>query len=305
MSDLVSIIMNCKDGEEYLLESLQSILDQTYKNWELIFVDNNSKDNSKNIFLDFKDSRFKYFYINKSVSLGMARQYAYEKCNGKFIAFLDTDDLWLATKLEKQILLFDNNEIGLVICNSMYFSHDKEKVFYNKKPHTGYVFYKLLENYFISLETIVCKKKYLDQISFKFNSEYSMISDYELCIRLSAVCNLEYYNEVLTKCRIHSDSESVKKKELIYCEKFNFLEKLSNESFEKKYKHFLYNKKKIFHKMEVAQIIDKLENGIEKIKVFKSMKKILIFDIIVFILLIIPFSKYLIRFYRNYFSVRA
>jgi glycosyltransferase involved in cell wall biosynthesis len=85
MSDLVSIIMNCKDGEEYLLESLQSILDQTYKNWELIFVDNNSKDNSKNIFLDFKDSRFKYFYINKSVSLGMARQYAYEKCNGKLI----------------------------------------------------------------------------------------------------------------------------------------------------------------------------------------------------------------------------
>ena len=60
MKPLVSIIMNCKNGEEFLNQSLNSILNQTYKNWELIFVDNASVDNSKFIFQEFKDDRFKY-----------------------------------------------------------------------------------------------------------------------------------------------------------------------------------------------------------------------------------------------------
>lgn len=298
--------MNCKDGEKYLSESLQSILEQTYRDWELIFVDNNSKDNSKNIFFNYVDKRLKYFYLEKSVSLGMARQYAYQKCNGKFIAFLDTDDLWLPTKLEKQIPLFDDNKIGLVTSNSLYFSLYKEKVFYKKKPNTGYIFYKLLENYHISLETLVCKKKYLDQILFKFNTEYSMISDYELCIRLSAVSNLDYYDEILAKCRIHSDSESSKKTFLTYSEKILFIEKLANEDFGKKYKKFISHKQKLLHKIEVSKIIDSVENGTKKVKIIKNIKKkLLIFDFIVLLLLITPFSKYLVKYYRNLFSVRS
>lgn len=306
MQNLVSIIMNCKDGEKYLLDSLNSIFNQTYQNWELIFVDNNSVDNTKKIFFNFKDNRFKYFYLDKTVPLGRARQYAYEKCTGKFIAFLDVDDIWLKTKLEKQILLFDNNEVGLVICNSKYFSSHKSKVFYSKKPFTGYVFYKLLENYYISLETLVCKKKYLDQISFKFNTENSMISDYELCIRLSAISKLDYYDEILAKCRIHKDSESSKKIFLIYEEKSSFIKKLVDEGYGEKYENFNICKKKLFHRMEVTKIIYKLESGIGKIEILKDMKnKKIIFDIVIFILLIIPFSKYLIKYYRDIFSIRV
>lgn len=306
MQNLVSIIMNCKDGEKYLLDSLNSILNQTYQNWELIFVDNNSIDNTKKIFFNFKDSRFKYFYLEKTLPLGMARQYAYQKCTGKFIAFLDVDDIWLKTKLEKQILLFDNSEVGLVICNSIYFSSHKSKVLYRKKPFTGYAFYKLLENYYISLETLVCKKKYLDQISFKFNTEYSMISDYELCIRLSTISKLDYYDEILAKCRIHKDSESSKKILLIYQEKSSFIKKLVDEGYGEKYDNFNICKKNLLHKLEVTKIIYKLESGIGKIEILKDMKnKLLIFDIVIFILLIIPFSKYLIKYYRDSFSVRV
>ena len=60
---IVSIIMNCYNGEKYLIQSLTSVISQTFKNWELIFFDNNSKDKSKKIFLSFKDPRFKYFII--------------------------------------------------------------------------------------------------------------------------------------------------------------------------------------------------------------------------------------------------
>ena len=59
---LVSIIVNCFNGEKYLNKALQSIVNQSYKNWEVIFWDNKSIDNSKKIFLDFKEKRFKYFF---------------------------------------------------------------------------------------------------------------------------------------------------------------------------------------------------------------------------------------------------
>ena len=66
--------MNCKDGDKFLYESLDSIINQTFKNWELIFVDNSSKDNSKKIFETYKDNRFKYIYLDQQVNLGTARQ---------------------------------------------------------------------------------------------------------------------------------------------------------------------------------------------------------------------------------------
>ena len=75
--NLVSIIMNCHNGERYLKEALISVLNQSYKNWELIFFDNNSKDESANILKSFKDKRFKYFKSN-FVNLGIARKKAFE-----------------------------------------------------------------------------------------------------------------------------------------------------------------------------------------------------------------------------------
>ena len=87
MSNLVSIIMNCRNGEQFLRESLNSIIAQTYKNWELIFVDNMSTDNSKKIFEEYKDERFKYYKTNSDMNLGAARQIALNNCKGEFMFF--------------------------------------------------------------------------------------------------------------------------------------------------------------------------------------------------------------------------
>ena len=212
MKPLVSIIMNCKDGEKYLEESIESILNQTYKNWELIFVDNASNDNSKRIFFNFKDHRLKYFFLENEVNLGTARQVALKNCSGDFISFLDTDDIWFNEKLEKQIEFFKDPRIGMVISNTIFFSLKKNKILYSKPPPTGNVFYDLLKNYFISLETLICRKKYIDQISFKFDDEYSMISDMDLTLRLSSICELSYCPEVLSKWRVHEKSDTWKKK---------------------------------------------------------------------------------------------
>ena len=101
-SPKISIIMNCYNGDRFLLEAIQSVIKQTYKKWELIFFDNKSNDNSKKIFFSFYDKRLKYFYAKRHTSLYEARNEAIKKATGEYIAFIDTDDIWIKKKLEIQ-----------------------------------------------------------------------------------------------------------------------------------------------------------------------------------------------------------
>ena len=86
---LVSILMNCFNGEKYLKQAIDSVLAQTYRNWEIIFWDNQSTDGSAEIFTSYRDSRLKYFYAPEHTRLYEARNCALEKAEGELIAFLD------------------------------------------------------------------------------------------------------------------------------------------------------------------------------------------------------------------------
>ena len=95
-------------------------MEQKYKNWELIFWDNKSTDNSKKILQSKNDSRFKYFYSEDHTSLYKARNLAIEKTSGDYLTFLDTDDYWLPNKLMDQINLINESidnylKIGSII----------------------------------------------------------------------------------------------------------------------------------------------------------------------------------------------
>ena len=90
---LVSIIMNCYNGEEYLPYSIESVIIQNYKNWELIFWDNCSTDNSPNIIKSYSDIRIKYFKSENNTSLGIARNLAILNSKGEYIAILDNHTL--------------------------------------------------------------------------------------------------------------------------------------------------------------------------------------------------------------------
>ena len=127
-SPLVSIIMNCYNGEKYLKQSLNSVLSQSYKNWELIFWDNMSTDNSKKILKSFGNKRFKYFKAKKFTSLYQARKLAISKAKGKYICFLDTDDIWLKNKLKFQIELFKKDKNLGVIYSNYYIFNSKKKI---------------------------------------------------------------------------------------------------------------------------------------------------------------------------------
>ena len=155
---LISILMNCYNGEEYLHEAITSVLNQTYNNWELVFWNNRSNDGSEKIFKSFSDKRLKYYLSQDHSKLGEARRRAYKHLKGDFIAVLDTDDIWYPSKLEKQISCFKDPEVGLVISNAYFFNKINKVKIYRKPPAQGWVFNNLLENYFVCLATLMFRK---------------------------------------------------------------------------------------------------------------------------------------------------
>ena len=126
--------MNCKNGENFIDESVGSLLNQSYLNWELIFWDNASQDESLKKIKSYKDKRFRVFKSKKNISLGFARQKALNKCKGSFVSFLDVDDIWVKDILKIQIKLFQNNKkLGLAFSNELLFSKKSQRINYQKK----------------------------------------------------------------------------------------------------------------------------------------------------------------------------
>ncbi|MEO6539624.1 MAG: glycosyltransferase family A protein, partial [Ferruginibacter sp.] len=103
----VSIIMPTWNRAAFIMESVESVISQTYKNWELIIVDDGSDDNTAELIAQVKDSRVKFYKAGK-IGIGIRlKNIGIERSDGELIAFLDSDDLWPPTKLEKQVAVFD------------------------------------------------------------------------------------------------------------------------------------------------------------------------------------------------------
>lgn len=106
---LVSIIMPSYNTEEYIAESIQSVIEQTYKNWELIIVDDCSTDHTDQVVAGFTDIRIRYLKNEKNSGAAVSRNRALREAQGRWIAFLDSDDLWHPEKLEKQLKFMTEN----------------------------------------------------------------------------------------------------------------------------------------------------------------------------------------------------
>lgn len=126
MNDLVSILIPTYNTEKFIRATIESVQNQTYQNWEMILVDDASTDQTVKIISDFaeKDKRIKLFKLAENSGNGFARNAALEKASGKYIAFLDADDLWFPTKLEKQIQFLKTNNLPFTF--SFYDCIDEE-----------------------------------------------------------------------------------------------------------------------------------------------------------------------------------
>lgn len=110
MNELVSIVMPSYNTAKFIQETLQSVLDQTYENWELLLVDDCSSDNTDEVVKSYlSDSRIRYIKNEQNSGAAVSRNRALREAKGKWIAFLDSDDLWTPDKLEKQIAFMKKN----------------------------------------------------------------------------------------------------------------------------------------------------------------------------------------------------
>ena len=124
MNDLVSIFMPSYNTGRFIAETIQSVLAQSYENWELLIVDDCSPDNTDDVVAQFVDSRIKYFKNEKNSGAAVSRNCALREAKGRWIAFLDSDDLWQPTKLEKQIEFMEENGCAFSYTNYCEINED-------------------------------------------------------------------------------------------------------------------------------------------------------------------------------------
>ena len=223
-SPLVSILMNCYNGEKYLQEAIDSILNQTYKNWELVFWDNQSYDKSAEIFLNNKDPRLHYYLSPSHTTLGNARIMASKKIKGEWLGIIDTDDMWKPNKLAKQISTINNTKlpcesIGLVYCRAM--GIDKNSVTTKEVCHKDYLEAPMPEgrilddllfkgNFIVSPSILMNKNIFLSVGGFP--EGYLHASDYYISCAISSKANIICVDECLTHYRIHDNNNTQKDK---------------------------------------------------------------------------------------------
>lgn len=117
MNDLVSIIMPSYNTDTYIRQSIESVINQTYENWELIIVDDCSTDNTDKVVKSIMDDRIVYLKNKVNSGAAISRNRALREAKGRWIAFLDSDDLWMSDKLEKQIAFMENNNFHFSYTN--------------------------------------------------------------------------------------------------------------------------------------------------------------------------------------------
>lgn len=204
---LVSVIVNCYNGENYLKEALDSIYDQTYHNWEIIFFDNCSSDASAEIAKKY-DSRLKYIFNQTNVSLGEARHRALNYARGDWIGFLDVDDLWLPAKLETQIEFITRcKDADLVYSCVEDFSIPGAPIRVDGPKHTGKVdFSDLLARFDINMVTPLIRKKFLDDNNLSFIGTVTASEEYNLFMRCAAIGKVYAQKIVLGQYRLTDNS---------------------------------------------------------------------------------------------------
>jgi len=204
---LVSVIMNCYNGEQYLREAIDSVFAQTYQNWEIIFWDNASTDRSAEIALSY-GQKIKYFRSEKNINLYDARNRAIGNCNGDYVAFLDVDDVWMPDAIKMKVDIFKNNEQVDFVYSSFAFADSDLNIYTQPLGKTHPVEFQrdiLIRNP-ISIGSVLIRTKLLKQNNF--DCSYNLLGDMELWFRISSIARPFYLQELLEISRQHGNNTS-------------------------------------------------------------------------------------------------
>lgn len=213
MTPKVSVLMPVFNAERYLSQAIDSIVEQSFTDWELILINDGSTDGSEAIISSYTDSRIKYWKNEENKGLIYTRNLMIEKASGEYIAFLDSDDLSMSERLQKQVDFLDNNlDYGLCGTWSLMIDRDGKQLKKINMPtdHVDICCSLLFINTFVQ-SSIMIRRKIL--VENPYDKEYPLAEDYELWCRLSRKYKLKNIPLHLTKYRWHGDNISKSRKE--------------------------------------------------------------------------------------------
>lgn len=214
MKDLVSIITPSYNSAEFIEETIQSVLNQTHENWEWLISDDRSKDDTVDLIRKYSDPRIKLQVLEKNGGAGNARNKSLERAEGRYIAFLDSDDFWYPEYLEEMIGFMDKNNAELVYCNySRCDEHTMEPILKDFEADKIVTFSNLLKTCRLAPVSTMYDTKRVGKFFFPVKSKRE---DHVMWLNLLKKIPKGYpLNKTLAKYRMRENSVSRKKKNII------------------------------------------------------------------------------------------
>lgn len=205
-NELISVIIPSYNSSKYILKAIESVLNQTYKHIELIIVDDGSSDDTKEVLAKYSDKIIYYYQENRGPAA--ARNIGVSLSSGYYVAFLDADDYWDITKLEKSINIFNNSkDVGIVCCNLKYIDSNGNVIHLRRVGDLSseQIKSKMYLTSLISPVTAVFKKNIFIEVGgFDQNLRYA--EDWDLFFKMTRLCEIHAIDEYLSYYVVHSNS---------------------------------------------------------------------------------------------------
>ena len=211
MNNLVSIITPSYNSVRFISECVDSVISQTYENWEMLIVDDSSKDGSVDeiIRLSSKDSRIRHFLLEENIGAAEARNLAIRESKGRYIAFLDADDIWMSQKLERQLAFMQDKDIAFSFSSYETISEDSSQTLNRIKALSKVNYHSYLKNTIIGCLTVIIDKEKVGDFQMQ-----NIRSSHDMALWLLIMRRgFDAYglDEILAKYRVVSSSNTSNK----------------------------------------------------------------------------------------------
>ncbi len=199
-----SILMPVYNAEKYLAESVQSILNQTFKDFELIIINDGSTDSSLEIAKNINDARINILNLEKNIGDALAMNKGIGKASGEYIFRMDSDDIASPTKIEKQIKYMDEHP-DCVVCGTWIQSFGRQNTLYDYASESANIKSNLLFFNCLAHPSVGIRKKFLNDTGLLYTKEFPHAEDFDLLTKISTIADIHNIPEVLLKYRTHQE----------------------------------------------------------------------------------------------------
>lgn len=210
MTQLISVVIPTYNRDRTIERTIESVLKQTYKNYEIIIVDDNSNDNTESIIKKYLEKYSFITYIKHDFNKGgaEARNTGVENSTGEIISFLDSDDEWLEEKLEKDIETINKENADMVYCDMISIDVETGNQSIGNRESYDDIYYQLLKRNVVGGTSIITVKKSVFQAVGGFKKELPSCQDWEFYLNIAKGYKIVKINKPLIKYYIHANSIS-------------------------------------------------------------------------------------------------